>query len=909
MFMSKKRLGASLRAMMSVALGAGAAITVTTATPAYAQDEEEQVIVTATRREQALQDVPVAVTPLTAEQLENAGVRDLQDLTAVAPTLQFNVSENESSATARLRGVGTQGSNPGLESAVGIFVDGVYRARNGVALGDLGEVSQVEVLRGPQGTLFGRNTSAGLISVVTAGPDLNEFGAGAEVTYGDFEETRVAGHITGPLIDDTLGFRLFAARSTRDGFMDVMDFNGNISDTNTRDMWTVRGQLLFAPSPNWDLRIIADYTERDEECCAAMIYDAERLNGTDVVFPVTTAANGAPPDDAPLVAPPGPGAAGAVSAQGGYGGGLGNIAANLANLGNGDIGNRLAFANRNYGQQIEDMGFSAELNVELGTWATLTSVTAYRDWQFNNSTDADYSAADLWYRPDGGDAGFGFEIFTQEVRLAGESGPVDWLLGVFYSDESLTRDENLTNGTQFNNFWRSNSGALFAAFDPTVGQSNDAIDTALDNSFLDDHYEQEGNSLALFGHAIAEFSPRTHLSLGIRFTHEEKDLTADFDTNFNGPFTSGGQLLYDAAPTIDATLAGAGAITAGDFLALRNSAGAAGMCSTDFTGQGAAAASVFMGNAQQVYCIGTMNPALDAQVFTQSREEEEFSGVIALHHELTDNVSLYSSLSRGYKGGGYNLDRNYDGYVQTGPNTFTISYDTAFDPEFVTAFEIGAKTTWFNGRLLANLALFQNEYENYQLNTFNGVSFQVASIPEVTSIGAEFDLFWRTPIDGLTLQGGFAAVEAEYGPDSGWVADSYNPYNRTLVLGRLPNNDLTNSPNWTVTGAATYERPIGPLTGLAYIDFRYVTDQITGSDLNPAKGQPEFWLVNARLGLGDPNERWSLELWARNLLDQDYQQIAFDVPLQSGSANSRHRNYGAFLGDPRTVGVTLRARY
>jgi iron complex outermembrane receptor protein len=97
--------------------------------------------------------------------------------------------------------------------------------------------------------------------------------------------------------------------------------------------------------------------------------------------------------------------------------------------------------------------------------------------------------------------------------------------------------------------------------------------------------------------------------------------------------------------------------------------------------------------------------------------------------------------------------------------------------------------------------------------------------------------------------------------------------------------------------------------GLGYIDFRYVTDQITGSDLNPAKTQPEFWLVNARLGLGDVNEHWSVELWARNLLDETYQQIAFDVPLQSGNANPRFRNYGAFLGDPRTFGLTLRARY
>lgn len=186
--------GAKIVQTLSVMLGLGGAVA--TIPPANAQRArtDEEIVVTATRRETALQDVPVAVTPVTAAQVQNSGIRDLQDLTSLAPALQFNVSENETSATARLRGIGTQGSNPGLKSAVGIFIDGVYRARNGVALTDLGEVQQIEVLRGPQGTLFGRNTSAGLISVVTAGPDLNETGMGGEVTVGDFNERRVAGY-------------------------------------------------------------------------------------------------------------------------------------------------------------------------------------------------------------------------------------------------------------------------------------------------------------------------------------------------------------------------------------------------------------------------------------------------------------------------------------------------------------------------------------------------------------------------------------------------------------------------------------------------------------------------------------------------------------------------------------------
>jgi len=894
------------RTVLGLMLGAGAGVTgAATDALAQSQTQDAEIVVTATRRASALQDVPISVTPVTAQMVENAGVRDIQDLTAIVPSLQFNVSENESSATARLRGIGTQGSNPGLESSVGVFIDGVYRARNGVALSDIGEVQQIEVLRGPQGTLFGRNTSAGLISIVTVAPNLDRFEAGGDVTYGAYNETRVSGFVSGPLVENAIGGRLFAARSTRDGFMDVTDFNGNTSDTNTRDLWTLRGQLLFALGANADLRIIADYTERDEACCAAQIYNPRAVNGTTYtpsLFPVFTGS----------LTSPGP--AGATAWAGGYGAGntgapLDVINANLSNLGAGKLSQRHGFANRGYGQYVEEWGLSGEVTWDLN-FGALTSITAYRDWRNDSGMDADYSAADLWWRPEGGGTGFGFQIFTQEFRLTGEAGRIDWLVGLFFSDETLERREGITLGSQFNDFWRLNSPALWAAFDPVQGGA-DAMDLALDGSYLADRYEQNGQSIALFTHNIFNVTSATNVTLGARFTREEKDLDARFSTNFNGPFPGGAALLWGAAPTIDAVLAGAGAITAGDFQTVINSAGGpAGVCSSDFTGVGAPAASGFAGNAQQVYCMPSLNPSLDGQAFSQSRTEEEFSGVLALHHRFSDMISGYVSASRGYKAGGFNLDRDYSGYTQTGPNSFDISYNTGFDPEFVTSFEAGLKTQWFNNALLLNIALFTNEYENYQLNTYNGVSFQVASIPEVESTGAEIDMSWRTPVEGLTLAASAAYVDATYGSDTGWVADSYNPYQRTNVLGRLPGARLTNAPEWTVTGSTTFEQPIGDdWLGMAYLDFRYTSEQITGSDLNPGKAQPEYWLVNARLGIGRQDERWGLELWARNLLDEAYQQIAFDVPLQSGNSNPGLRTYGAFLGDPRTYGVTLRARY
>src|SRR5262245_12809575 len=143
----------------------------------------ETVVVTAQKREQNLQQVPVTVTAIGAQLLRDSGVHDIKDLTLLTPGLLVTSSQNEVSTTARIRGIGTVGDNIGLESSVGVVIDGVYRPRNGVGFGDLGELERIEVLKGPQGTLFGKNTSAGVINVITKKPEF-EFGADASISGG-----------------------------------------------------------------------------------------------------------------------------------------------------------------------------------------------------------------------------------------------------------------------------------------------------------------------------------------------------------------------------------------------------------------------------------------------------------------------------------------------------------------------------------------------------------------------------------------------------------------------------------------------------------------------------------------------------------------------------------------------------
>lgn len=237
------------------------------ASPALAQDEEvtDEIVVTATGRAAAIQDVPLAVTAVSGEQLENSGVQDLRDVTQVAPSLQMGTGQSNSSGTiARIRGIGTGSDNPGFEGAVGIFIDGVYRSRAGAALADLPELERVEVLRGPQGTLFGRNTSAGAISVVSAGPGF-EPGMYIEGGYGldDLEEMSMLAGVNVPA-GDSLAFRVDGVVRDRGGYI-TDAISGN--DINSSSRWSARGQAVWDITPDASLRIIIDGAGSDAVCC------------------------------------------------------------------------------------------------------------------------------------------------------------------------------------------------------------------------------------------------------------------------------------------------------------------------------------------------------------------------------------------------------------------------------------------------------------------------------------------------------------------------------------------------------------------------------------------------------------------------------------------------------------------
>jgi outer membrane receptor protein involved in Fe transport len=808
-----------------IALGALVASATIVTPDASAQTNEKnagaipQVIVTAQKREQDLQDVPITVTAVGSQLLRDTGVRDIKDLTLLTPGLIVTSTSNEASTTARVRGVGTVGDNPGLESSVGVVIDGVYRPRNGVGFGDLGEIERVEVLKGPQGTLFGKNTSAGVINIITKRPQF-EFGSDLELTAGNLGELDGAASITGPLVADKLAGRLYVVKRTRDGLYDVSTGGGPRTDDEDadRDVLAVRGQLLLQQSDNLDARLVLDYARREESCCLA---------------PQINVGTSAPLLDA-------------LSSDSG----VANPANPFA---------RRAFADRSTEQSIRDKGVALDFNWHLPL-GTLTSISAWREWENVNGQDSDFSTADVLYRQPGGPYANEFKQLSQEVRLAGENGRVNWLVGAFYASEDLDSLLNLRYGADFETYY---SLALSAGRSTALvnGLTGRPAGTAYPNGAgYQDNFQQDSDTFALFTNDSIKLTDALDLTLGLRYTSEKKDLES----------------LYT------------------------NSDGGAG-CAASRARFAAVAATLPATAVPSYYAFGCAtfaDPIFNNLATSQSIDESEWSGTAKLAYRFAPSLMSYVSYARGYKASGYNLDRERTPIVPApgspaGPPLFTADTDTSFRPEIVDSYELGFKANTPGRSLLLNTAFFYQKFEDFQLNTFTGISFVVVSIPEVTSQGVDVDFAWAPPVENLSVNGGVTYADTKYG--------NFTP--PFAALFRLPNSQMSFAPRWSGSLSTTYERPLGgSLLWRANAGAKHTSKYNTGSDLNPTKAQGAITLVNARLGIGSQNKRWMLEAWAQNLTNEEYYQVVFDATLQTGTLD-------AYLGAPRTYGITLRAQF
>lgn len=480
------------------------------ALPAYAADQAiapaaaddvaldaaggREIIITARRRNEKIQDVPVAANSFGDDQLAATRTYNLRDLQALSPSLVVTVT-NPRNTSINIRGLGNNVSvyNDGLEPAVGVYMDQVYLARPGQAVFDLSDVERIEVLRGPQGTLFGKNTSAGAVVVTSKAPTFDPE-AGGDITYGNYDFRQFHAYASGALIEDKLAARLTVSKTDRDGYVTNRYDNSKTQDYHD---FGLRGQLLFTPNENFKLRVIGDYGFQKSQTAGGVLVGVIRSydNGTNFANNYIDRATRL---------------------------GLETVTA--------DPGDRIVNVDGNPRYKMRQGGVAAIADLSLANH-TLTSVTSWRRWDWYPHNDGDSTQLD---------AGTDFhqsnnqQQFSQELRIASEGDrKVDYIAGVYYLWQSI-RAEAL-------NAYGEDAAAWFLApsNDPTVGAA------ALNGYTVISHSRPVTNSYAAFGQTIWHVTPTLDLTTGLRYTYEKK--TGWFDQTATGASLTGLTVAQQAA--------------------------------------------------------------------------------------------------------------------------------------------------------------------------------------------------------------------------------------------------------------------------------------------------------------------------------------------------------------------------
>ena len=856
-----------LRAIATTALVASFAIPGVV----YAQMEDE-IIVTATKREKTLQQTPVAVTVTSEDTIVKTQILDIFDLQSVATSLRVNSLQTSANTNFIIRGFGNGANNAGIEPSVGVFIDGVYRSRSAAQIGDLPKLNRIEVLRGPQSTLFGKNASAGVISIVTEKPSFERSGY-VEVGTGNMNLALVKAYITGP-ISEIAAASLGGSYNTRDGYTDSPSGKNVI---NERDRFNIRGQLLIQPNDNTDIRFIADYSEIDEICCTV----ANFQNGPTAL---------------------------AIQALGGQ---VANDATPFAFK---------AFNNKDPRNVVHDGGLSAHIDYDFPTFA-VSSISSYRNNKSSATYDADFSSADLL-----GDVSLRNDIdtFTQELRFTSTGdNKLDWMIGGFYFNENVKVEDDLVTGTAFRSYadiLAGGTGALglIEAANGFAPGSFYAAGTGLFDKFV-----QDDESISAYGTLDLHVTDRLTLTGGLNYTDDSKRVKGS--ARVTEPFSA-----LDLAGT-----AGFNSLVLGGIAAnFPNIAAACGLGFLPFSAAnvgavlgtascpalGGAPGAVAYGGLQQQVAAGVatldlsdpaQNPFLGLQAlqfmppflgFPNSVEngktdDSKLTWTARAAFDATDNVSVYASAATGFKASSWNLSRDSRPDVN---NTAAIrgaglaltnqSFGTRFaGPEEATVFELGLKSRFERGAI--NIAVFDQTIKGFQSNTFLGTGFVLSNAGKQSTQGIEVDATY-VPVDPLKLTFAMTLLDPKY--DS--FVNAPGP-NGTIVdrSGQKPAGIASVS----IATSATYSHNFeNGMTGFVRADYQYESGVQVVEILAPRR---TVNLVNASAGLSWENGL-DLRFWARNLTNDKFFTSAFPGVVQAGTIN-------AYPNQPRTYGVSVRKSF
>ncbi|WP_374525727.1 TonB-dependent receptor [Sphingopyxis sp.] len=854
------------------------------ATPAFAQEAApaddaaaapdaieygNDIIVTASKRSQTLQDTPIAVSVTSAADIQNAQIRDLIDLQSAVPSLRVSQLQSSANTNFIIRGFGNGANNPGIEPSVGVFIDGVYRSRSAAQIGDLPNVERIEVLRGPQSTLFGKNASAGVISIVTQKPQY-EFGGSVEASYGNYDAFVIKGDITGP-ISDKIAFSLGGNYNRRDGY--AKDINLG-TDVNDRNRWGVRGQLLIEPTDALSIRLIGDYDKIDENCCIA---------GNVIAGPTVAITNAL----------------------------AGGTSVDANNPFSYRVYNNFLSSNL-----IKNYGGSGQIDYDLGNMS-LTSISAYREVRANTNQDSDFTSADLIGQKSDDTA---INTFTQELRLASDfDGPINFLVGGYYFNEKIKQHSQIYFGDDFRSYGNAliqaaSGGALsvptlegaLGAYEGNPAKYAGSFFRAGDG--MDEYYRMKNTAWSIFGTLDFEVTDRLTLTLGGNYTKDKKRFSTDVTSTdvFSG-------INLDApayAPFRNQLLLGGALQQAG--VNPNDPAAVFAFATNPATAATFAQFQAFANANQNNPAANPLNPLKAFQflppfldvpnsVEPGKTNDGDFSYSARLAYKLTDTVNVYATYATGFKASSVNLSRDsrplasdLPAIIAGGLGTPNLVSGTRFaKPEESTVYEAGLKAQWSVAAL--NLAVFKQSIKGFQSNVFSGTGFNLVNAEKQSTWGVEFDGSVR-PARGLNLTLAVTYLDPKY--DS-FVNSSF---------GDLSGKKPAGIPDLSVSMGGTYTHEFaGGTKAIAHIDYQYesptqIVDGLLGLPATVAQNlKREVNQLNASFTIALTNG-FELGVWGRNLTNAQYLTTIFNAVAQSGSVSG-------YPSQPRTYGVTGRFKF
>ncbi|NND83365.1 MAG: TonB-dependent receptor [Gammaproteobacteria bacterium] len=795
----------------------------------------EEIVVTAQKRTESLQDIPISITTISGDKIEQAGIGNLEDLSAYVPNLML--SENAVATSIIMRGIGP-GANQSFEQSVGLYVDGIHLAKGRQTRTGLFDLERVEVLRGPQGILFGKNTLAGAVNVTSATPQVgDEFGGKISVGFESHDGHTVEGNLNGS-VSENLALRLAFKDHENDGYL-PNSITGQDGPTTDETLW--RFAATWEPSDNTSVKF--KHAEGEHT----------RVGGTAVVKTLQPVAN------------LGAAAQLAFGVIGGFFPSVGsNVAQGILDLNRDAVsigGNALAASlgeatvpgEKPEGTDTENKDTSLNIDVDFGDGYTFTSVTGYSEYEYEDGIDTDFLPIQFVGRSDISE----YDQISQEFRITSDpSRKFSYIAGAYWEEQTQEIDR-------------------IVVFDGTLGLPAPVMTAIIGAPSLLAIPPSVTGALGLpFGlNGVTIFNQAGRVSNW----RQETDAWAVF---FQGEW----QL------TDNLTLTAGARYTEEDKFAVAST-----RITTDTTGLATPNPSPLLAGA-----LRRVAPTTFDHDFVEKRTTDQVTPGVSLEWARSDDSLYYASYSEGFKSGGFNaVDDQAPDLVRDTP-PFTIPGDGwRYEDETATSFEIGGKHTLLDGAMNFNWSLFTSEYDDQQVSTFVGVGFVVRNAATSEVDGLETEIRWQAT-DNLFLGANVALLDASYGafPTAGCTAEQASDIaggaassgSCTIRIGAdgnaLANQDLaggslTHAPDYSGSLFLDYNRPFNDTMEWFFAaDVNFTDGYLLTGDLDPLDFQDSFQKLNVRAGMR--GENWEFMVFGRNITDEETAAGGFDVPLLSG---------------------------